>query len=78
LFSDAVVPFELSGALLMVAVVGAVAVARGRQGIHALSPTELEIAKRAVAAPAAPPGGHSGVFSHETHPAGSEGSERSA
>ncbi|MEO8876024.1 MAG: NADH-quinone oxidoreductase subunit J [Polyangiaceae bacterium] len=33
LFSNAVVPFELSSALLMVAVVGAVAVARGRQGV---------------------------------------------
>lgn len=32
LFSDALVPFELSSALLMVAVLGAVAVARGRQG----------------------------------------------
>ena len=34
LFADALVPFELSSALLMVAVVGAVAVARGRQGVH--------------------------------------------
>jgi NADH-quinone oxidoreductase subunit J len=32
LFTDALVPFELSSALLMVAVLGAVAVARGRQG----------------------------------------------
>jgi len=32
LFSDGIVPFELSSALLMVAVVGAVAVARGKQG----------------------------------------------
>ena len=31
LFTDALVPFELSSALLMVAVVGAVAVARGKQ-----------------------------------------------
>ncbi len=31
LFSTALVPFELSGALLLVAVVGAVAVARGKQ-----------------------------------------------
>lgn len=30
LFSDALVPFELSSALLMVAIIGAVAVARGR------------------------------------------------
>ena len=32
LFADALVPFELSSALLVVAVVGALAVARGRQG----------------------------------------------
>jgi NADH-quinone oxidoreductase subunit J len=32
LFHDGLVPFELSSALLMVAVLGAVAVARGRQG----------------------------------------------
>jgi len=32
LFSDALVPFELSTALLIVAVVGAIAVARGKQG----------------------------------------------
>lgn len=31
LFRDGIVPFELSGALLLVAVVGAVAVARGKQ-----------------------------------------------
>jgi NADH-quinone oxidoreductase subunit J len=34
LFSYGVVPFELSSALLMVAVVGAVAVARGKEPIH--------------------------------------------
>lgn len=32
LFSDGVVPFELSSALLLVAIVGAVAVARGKSG----------------------------------------------
>ena len=37
LFTDALVPFELSSALLMVAVVGAIAVARGRQGDPTLS-----------------------------------------
>ena len=37
LFTDEVAPFELSSALLMVAVVGAVAVARGKQGVHKLS-----------------------------------------
>jgi len=36
LFADALVPFELSSALLVVAVVGALAVARGRQGENAL------------------------------------------
>jgi NADH-quinone oxidoreductase subunit J len=43
LFSDALVPFELSSALLMVAVVGAIAVARGRQGITALAPAERKL-----------------------------------
>lgn len=37
LFRDGIVPFELSSALLMVAIVGAVAVARGRAK-HELSP----------------------------------------
>ncbi len=37
LFADGLVPFELSSALLMVAVVGAVAVARGKQGVHNMS-----------------------------------------
>jgi NADH-quinone oxidoreductase subunit J len=32
LFTDAIVPFELATALLIVAVVGAIAVARGKQG----------------------------------------------
>jgi NADH-quinone oxidoreductase subunit J len=65
LFSDALVPFELSSALLMVAVVGAIAVARGRQGVHALSRGETAIGRA--------PGGvdlprdHSGVFAHEIH-----------
>jgi NADH-quinone oxidoreductase subunit J len=63
LFSDAIVPFELSSALLIVAVVGAVAVARGRQGAHTLSRSEQQIAL----APPVPtlPADHSGVFSHE-------------
>jgi NADH-quinone oxidoreductase subunit J len=34
LFSRGLVPFELSSALLMIAVVGAVAIARGKQGMH--------------------------------------------
>jgi NADH-quinone oxidoreductase subunit J len=65
LFSDAIAPFELSSALLLVAVVGAVAVARGRQGVAALSKDE-----RAAAQPsphAGSPGEGSGVFSHEIH-----------
>jgi NADH-quinone oxidoreductase subunit J len=33
MFTDAIVPFELSTALLIVAVVGAIAVARGKQGV---------------------------------------------
>jgi NADH-quinone oxidoreductase subunit J len=73
LFSDALAPFELSSALLMVAVVGAIAVARGRQGIKALSRAEQEIAQ----APIAPeiPQEHSGVFRHdiEAHDASGHG-----
>jgi NADH-quinone oxidoreductase subunit J len=68
LFADALVPFEVSSALLMVAVVGAVAVARGRQGEHTLSKGELEIArtKSSVSAELPRHGGQmSGVFSHE-------------
>jgi NADH-quinone oxidoreductase subunit J len=48
LFSDALVPFELSSALLMVAVVGALAVAKGRQGVHSLSKSEQEVARQAT------------------------------
>jgi len=64
LFTDALVPFELSSALLMVAVVGAVAVARGRQGVRSLSRSEREVAEQAAPPPEPP---HSGVFSHEIH-----------
>jgi NADH-quinone oxidoreductase subunit J len=64
LFSDALVPFELSSALLMVAVLGAVAVARGRQGFKSLSRSEQNAAARATVA-AELPAKHSGVFSHE-------------
>jgi NADH-quinone oxidoreductase subunit J len=66
LFSDALVPFELSSALLMVAVVGAVAVARGRQGVKGLTKNERQVAEIGAppdAAPTADAG--SGVFSHE-------------
>jgi NADH-quinone oxidoreductase subunit J len=48
LFSDALVPFELSGALLLVAVIGAVAVARGKQ----VDPTMLPAQARAATEPA--------------------------
>jgi NADH-quinone oxidoreductase subunit J len=65
LFSDALAPFELSSGLLMVAVVGAIAVARGRQGVHTLSRAEAAVSL----GPAAPnlPSDHSGVFAHEIH-----------
>jgi NADH-quinone oxidoreductase subunit J len=65
LFSDALSPFELSSALLMVAVVGAIAVARGRQGIRSLSRGETAIAQAQAGGQL--PAGHSGVFSHEIH-----------
>jgi NADH-quinone oxidoreductase subunit J len=45
LFRDGIIPFELSGALLLVAVVGAVAVARGRQ----VDPTLLPPGRKATA-----------------------------
>lgn len=64
LFSDLLVPFELSSALLMVAVVGVIAVARGRQGQKTLSREELEIAKKGSDT-TKPPREHSGVYSHE-------------
>ncbi len=63
LFSDALVPFELSSALLMVAVIGAIAVAKGRQGApHTLTKNELAVAR--MAGPPAE-GGEDGVFRHE-------------
>jgi NADH-quinone oxidoreductase subunit J len=78
LFSDALSPFELSSALLMVAVVGAIAVARGRQGIKALSRGEQEIAKGPM--PREVPEEHSGVFRHdiEAHDPAHPGKESSA
>lgn len=48
LFTTGLVPFEISGALLLVAVVGAVAVARGKQ----VDPTLLPAPKKAEAQPA--------------------------
>jgi NADH-quinone oxidoreductase subunit J len=66
LFSDAIIPFEVSSALLMVAVLGAISVARGRQGIKSLSQGELEIASRApVLVTPEPLDAHSGLYSHE-------------
>jgi len=64
LFSDALVPFELSSALLLVAVVGSLAVARGRQGVHSLSKSERDVAENAGPPPAPP---RSGVFTQELH-----------
>jgi len=63
LFADALVPFELSSALLMVAVVGAIAVAKGRQGVKSLSSGEQRIARAPVAAE--PARETSGVFRHD-------------
>jgi NADH-quinone oxidoreductase subunit J len=65
LFSDALVPFELSSALLMVAVVGAIAVAKGRQGVPSLSRSEQAIADMPAPPPLEPQRESSGVFSHE-------------
>ncbi len=65
LFADALVPFEVSGALLMVAVVGALAVARGRQGVASLTRSEREVARAATPEPDT--AGGAGVYSHEIH-----------
>jgi NADH-quinone oxidoreductase subunit J len=65
LFSDALIPFELSSALLMVAVIGAIAVARGRQGTAELSKNQREAAKFSAASDE-PLRESSGVFSHES------------
>jgi NADH-quinone oxidoreductase subunit J len=65
LFSDALVPFEVSSGLLMVAVVGAIAVARGRQGAHSMSSNEEEVARSATPHEPLRPLHASGVFSHE-------------
>ncbi len=69
LFADALVPFELSSGLLMVAVLGAMAVARGRQGQKSMSKNELEIAESPfpVETTRPLPGATEGVFSHEIH-----------
>jgi NADH-quinone oxidoreductase subunit J len=78
LFSDAIIPFEVSAALLMVAVVGSIAVARGRQGLRTLSRGEQEIAK---GPPPELSQDHSGVYSHELSAGdghGAHAGERSA
>jgi NADH-quinone oxidoreductase subunit J len=67
LFADALVPFEISSALLMVAVVGAIAVAKGRQGAGTLSKSEQEAARTALPSTSFTEGGASGVFRHEIH-----------
>jgi NADH-quinone oxidoreductase subunit J len=67
LFTDAIVPFELSSALLMVAVVGAIAVAKGRQGVKSLTKAEREAANEAPPPELGHPAETSGVFSHEIH-----------
>jgi NADH-quinone oxidoreductase subunit J len=60
LFTDGLVPFELSSALLMVAVLGAVAVARGRQGevAHTMPSSQPGLAPHAAATALPPRGPH--------------------
>jgi NADH-quinone oxidoreductase subunit J len=69
LFADALVPFELSSGLLMVAVVGALAVARGRQGQKSMSKNELNLARIPFPVETARPlpMATTGVFGHEIH-----------
>ena len=56
LFSYGVVPFELSSALLMVAVLGAVAVARGKDiAARKIGDRPLQVTTTATSAPLAPP-----------------------
>jgi NADH-quinone oxidoreductase subunit J len=74
LFADALVPFEASSALLMVAVVGAIAVAKGRQGVATLSKGELEAARIALPSTSHTEGAGDGVYSHEIHVADPGGS----
>jgi NADH-quinone oxidoreductase subunit J len=69
LFADALVPFELSSALLMVAVVGAIAVAKGRQGVKSLSRGEEEIAHMPMADETSSKE-TSGIFLHDGASAG--------
>ena len=55
LFTTALLPFELSSALLLIAVVGAVAIARGKQ-VDPTTLSEEAIAPPLVGAPVGPPG----------------------
>ncbi|WP_437683651.1 NADH-quinone oxidoreductase subunit J family protein [Sorangium sp. So ce131] len=73
LFTKEVVPFELSGALLLVAVIGAVAVARGKQVDPTLLPAHPEspdprdqVPVRDAATPDAQPGAFTGHFTMST------------
>ncbi len=68
LFTTHIVPFELSGALLLVAVVGAVAVARGKQ----VDPTMN------VAPPAAAKGADKAAALQESQTSGAEGAHAHA
>lgn len=45
LFTDTVVPFELTSALLIVAIVGAIAVAKGKQGARVATPSARGVGK---------------------------------
>jgi NADH-quinone oxidoreductase subunit J len=67
LFADDLVPFELSSALLMVAVVGALAVAKGRQGVPTMTKNERDVSLLALPSTSQAEGAGSGVFSHEIH-----------
>ncbi|MGK3993442.1 NADH-quinone oxidoreductase subunit J family protein [Sorangium sp. So ce1024] len=73
LFTKGIVPFELSGALLLVAVVGAVAVARGKQVDPTLQPAAPgspdardQVAARDAATPDPQPGALTGHFTLST------------
>lgn len=68
IFTQALLPFELSSALLMVAIVGAVAVARGRSKSHADDAHEETPAADAAARPMSALRGASPSGSPEAHP----------
>ena len=66
LFTTAVVPFELASALLLIAVIGAVAVARGKQNV----PTGLQTAQKAPKKATKAPSGHADASETSAHSAG--------